>query len=76
MIDTSKFSPGLKGYRFRAVNMVNIETGKVVGWRLLLKARGRGHKWRYAGGDDGPYLFDSEIEARAAAKACNEWANA
>lgn len=76
MIDATKFHPELKGYRFRAVKTMDIETGKVVGWQLLLKPRGKGYKWKYAGSDDDTFLFDSEGEAREAAQACNEWASA
>ena len=73
MLDTSTVHPSFKGCRFRAVNIANIKTGEILGYRIIFKNRGRGEKWKYLGNDVGPFEFESKELAVADAKALNEW---
>lgn len=74
MVDLSTLHPSFKGCRFRAVNIIDMESGEHHGFRIIFKRKGRGYKWAYVGRSDGPLRYDSEKEARKVAAKLNKWA--
>lgn len=66
-------SPNLKGSKFRAVTLANIENGEIVGAAILIRV---GRKWHYSGDSAGPWRYDTLKAAQDDCRRLKDWAEA